>query len=160
MSIWAGIKHALNSTLGTARFKPLDAILHETFTMKASDEVFFVSQLDTIYVNEDNDGQIYYFPRKYQTTKYGEMRIINSVELLDMNDYTFTIYKNGEVLENFTASFGTRSYTVTLNFVPYDTFEFSFSGKYNDAYYRGQIRQPTLKICGTIVPNVINSSPR
>lgn len=158
--MWAGIKHAINSTLGTSRFKSLDTILYETVTMKASDELFFVSQLDTIYVDEDNDGQIYYFPRKYQTTKYGEMRVIHSVELANMKNYTFTIYKNGEVLESFTGSGNTKGYTVTLNFVPYDTFEFSFSSKYNSAYTEGQIRSPTLQICGTIVPNVINSSPR
>lgn len=29
MSFWAGIKHALNSTLGTSNFKPLDAIIKE-----------------------------------------------------------------------------------------------------------------------------------
>lgn len=30
MSIWAGIKYALNSTLGTESFKPLDRLIHDT----------------------------------------------------------------------------------------------------------------------------------
>lgn len=44
MGIWAGIKHALNSTLGTENFKPLDEIYKETveslinsITISASD---------------------------------------------------------------------------------------------------------------------------
>lgn len=39
MSIWAGIKHALNSTLGTEDFKPLDKLLTEPNGVVAGTQV-------------------------------------------------------------------------------------------------------------------------
>lgn len=36
MGIWAGIKHALNSTLGTSQFKPLDKLMREYTDTKIS----------------------------------------------------------------------------------------------------------------------------
>lgn len=36
MGIWAGIKHALNSTLGTSEFKPLDKLMREYTDTKIS----------------------------------------------------------------------------------------------------------------------------
>lgn len=41
MSIWAGIKHALNSTLGTSEFKPLDKLIRfEGKKLAVSDSTF------------------------------------------------------------------------------------------------------------------------
>lgn len=40
MSIWTGIKHALNSTLGTDKFKPLNEIIDEQRDLVASDSLF------------------------------------------------------------------------------------------------------------------------
>jgi hypothetical protein len=42
MGIWVGIKRALNSTLGTSTFKPLDKIILDNTRIVASDDVFFV----------------------------------------------------------------------------------------------------------------------
>lgn len=40
MGIWSGIKHALNSTLGTDKFKPLNEIIDEQRDLVASDSLF------------------------------------------------------------------------------------------------------------------------
>lgn len=42
MGFWSGIKHALNSTLGTSEFKPLDKIIEGQRTLAASDSVIKV----------------------------------------------------------------------------------------------------------------------
>ena len=42
MSIWAEIKHALNSTLGTTDFKPLNEIVMQTKDLAASDYLYKV----------------------------------------------------------------------------------------------------------------------
>lgn len=42
MGIWAGIKHALNSTLGTSEFKSLDKIIEGQRSLAASDSVISV----------------------------------------------------------------------------------------------------------------------
>ena len=41
MGIWIGIKRALNSTLGTTKFKPLDKILKDSMYLVASDTVLY-----------------------------------------------------------------------------------------------------------------------
>ena len=40
MSIWTGIKHAINSTLGTTNFKPLDVIFDEKTKVNIQNIVF------------------------------------------------------------------------------------------------------------------------
>lgn len=42
MGLWTGIKHALNSTLGTENFQPLDKIIEGQRTLAASDNVIRV----------------------------------------------------------------------------------------------------------------------
>ena len=42
MGFWTGIKHALNSTLGTSEFKPLDKIIEGQRSLAASDSVIRV----------------------------------------------------------------------------------------------------------------------
>lgn len=51
MGLWAGIKHALNSTLGTEDFMPLDKLIKGQRTLAASDDiiaVIFSSSSDTL----------------------------------------------------------------------------------------------------------------
>ena len=61
MSIWAGIKYALNSTLGTSGFKPLDKLIRfEGKKLVASDTAFLKIPISTIYLSttygEQPDG--------------------------------------------------------------------------------------------------------
>ena len=41
MGFWAGIKYALNSSIGTPDFKPLDKILNESSYIVATDDVLY-----------------------------------------------------------------------------------------------------------------------
>ena len=47
MGIWAEIKYALNSTLGTANFKPLDKIIRDSYYVYASDDLLKVLYEET-----------------------------------------------------------------------------------------------------------------
>ena len=44
MGLWTGIKHAINSSLGTNDFKPLDKIIRDSYYVYASDDL-----LKTLY---------------------------------------------------------------------------------------------------------------
>ncbi len=50
MGIWAGIKYALNSTLGTADFKPLDQIMHK-YTLGTKQFISPGTDLEIIYAS-------------------------------------------------------------------------------------------------------------
>lgn len=54
MGIWTGIKHAINSTLGTADFKPLDKIIEGQRTLAASDSVIQVVMSSIKKITSDN----------------------------------------------------------------------------------------------------------
>ena len=50
MSVWSEIKHAINSTLGSANFKPLDKLFDEYCGVFESDNVLY--DVGTVYKNE------------------------------------------------------------------------------------------------------------
>lgn len=54
MGMWTGIKHAINSTLGTADFKPLDKIIEGQRTLAASDSVIQVVLSSTTSIGSNN----------------------------------------------------------------------------------------------------------
>lgn len=45
MGIWAGIKHAVNSTLGTSNFKPLDQLINDKIN-SVSEKTFYLETLE------------------------------------------------------------------------------------------------------------------
>lgn len=45
MGIWAGIKHAVNSTLGTSNFKPLDQLMDDKIN-SVSEKTFYLETLE------------------------------------------------------------------------------------------------------------------
>lgn len=75
MGLWAGIKHALNSTLGTEDFKPLDKFIIEQKKLVASDDIYLELEdfsVSTVY----NGNQVSaYYPKKIKMIGDGSMRI-------------------------------------------------------------------------------------
>lgn len=50
MGIWAGIKYALNSTLGTSNFKPLDQLIDDKIN-SVSEKAFYLETLEATKLN-------------------------------------------------------------------------------------------------------------
>lgn len=64
MSVWAEIKHAVNSSLGTSDFKPLNEIILQTKDLAASDTVYKViypsgaSNITSANIQANRNGSI------------------------------------------------------------------------------------------------------
>ena len=110
MSIWAGIKHALNSTLGTKDFKPLDKIISNDFknqwSMYASDDIYYpLSNLTgAVYRGE---SEWFYYPQKFKMNCNGSVRIkgdffsgLNREGAMAQ----FAIFKNADFVTYYTIS--------------------------------------------------------
>lgn len=88
MGIWAGIKHALNSTLGTADFKPLDELLLEKIaeivggkSLAASNTIYKVVSSTAVSLNGGTgDGPEYTkIGNSFTVNCNGSIRVIISV---------------------------------------------------------------------------------
>ena len=102
MSIWAEIKYALNSTLGTEDFQPLDILLRSTSTLsatRATTNVIF--SFDESYAYDPNAEKTIVVMKMLNP---GNFRI--KQEALTGSGYYesfFNIYKNNNVLYSKTA---------------------------------------------------------
>lgn len=96
MGIWAGIKHALNSTLGTDDFKPLDEIIRGQRTLAASDATIAVISGSQDYVRS---GAV--LPSFVAKTK-GVVRVTVSGAMVDamIGEVYLLILRDGNKVES------------------------------------------------------------
>lgn len=71
MGFWSGIKHAINSTLGTSEFQPLDKIIDGQRTLAASDSV-----LNVVFSGNETIGENYEIIGGFIPKKNGSVRVI------------------------------------------------------------------------------------
>ena len=89
MGFWAGIKYALNSTIGTEDFISLDKLIKGQRTLAASDS--------TIAIIESSNSGISYdivFKKSFIPKTDGVVRVIVDIAANTSSSY-FTIYENG-----------------------------------------------------------------
>lgn len=130
MGIWAGIKHALNSTLGTDDFIPLDKMISNQMRMVESDEVYSYLESFTIeqkgYAEEE---KFVNYPAKIKMTRYGKAYLKATIDrnTVDAN-IKFRIFKNNELIYTFEkrwdSSGNTFEISQKIDFVPNDVFSF------------------------------------
>lgn len=99
MGFWSGIKHALNSTLGTADFQPLDKIIKSQRTYGPSDDVLvtLASGLSmTITSTLKKVPNVKFVPLVDGTLKVMANVTIVVSGLGESTSIYFQIYKNGE----------------------------------------------------------------
>lgn len=94
MGFWTGIKRALNSTLGTANFKPLDKWITEQTRMIVSDDVY-ENLADFVLSAEAHSTVQGYHPAKLKMSRVGTFRVSGKTSLLNHEDLKFIVYKNG-----------------------------------------------------------------
>lgn len=129
MELWAAIKYAMNSTLGTDKFKPLDKVIDETINnvfeksvgVFASDNVLY--NFGTISKNGSSD------------TKTLKMTGSVRIEATTSSGYQVYVYINGKL----STSFGLQGNYAIVNVRYGDELFISGSG--------AEIRN--AKICGT-----------
>lgn len=139
---WVEIKHAVNSTLGTSDFKPLDKLIEDYFasqyTMIESDDLYFKfakETLPTFTANTETE-----INTKFKATRNGNMKIGVDFDLvLNATNNTIRVKRNGEVAEEFTnVGYNAGEKFATIYVKPDDEITFSFistkgptsSGKY------------------------------
>lgn len=122
MSIWAEIKHALNSTLGTNKFKPLDQLLldnlglienvdklyaSKTFTNSVSGGKDVLQKLDNEFAIDCNGTATLQFT--FTLTKETSNRTAMG---------TLYLYKNNDVVKtaNFSSEPGELSTSLSIDF--------------------------------------------
>lgn len=100
MSIWTEIKHALNGTLGTDKFKPLDVILHDEIKshkgLVASDNLYKV-----ILDLGSSRIELYNKPELFRVNWDGSFKLSFNVFLqgggTGYRTFGYRVYKNGEI---------------------------------------------------------------
>lgn len=110
MGFWSGIKHALNSTLGTSEFKPLDKLVQDYIksqrTYAPSD-----SSLAILTINEiaaETDEKII-SGASFTSFVNGSLRVkaifeLRSTSMSSSTRCNFKIYKNGQLYKGATVS--------------------------------------------------------
>ena len=125
MSIWAEIKHALNSTLGTNDFEPLNELFFKNKALNASENLYYIIQSGWARVEE---GETYKIPKSIKMYNSGSITIKSGLNGPDYDRYTYlNIYINNVLYKQLsayqTSSMEEVSTTVSFNAGDVITFE-------------------------------------
>lgn len=175
MSFWSGIKHALNSTLGTDKIQPLDEIMHKQWTIIASDDIyesFDDTTLEESFSGSDGktEAEITDALFSVRMTKYGTIRIPYTIFVSRGNSSSYTtssiiatilVNRNGasvasESYNSTTATVGnTYSGSFDIPVSPGDiiTAELSMKARHNTSNsttWTARVACRDLSICGTL----------
>ena len=130
MSIWKEIRYALNSTLGTDNFVPLDEMMTNQMRMVESDEVY--SHLEDFEVKQEGTATagIYVdYPSKIKMTRHGKAYLKATITRNNTDtNIKFRIFKNGgliyELEKRWDASGNSFEISPKIEFAPNDVFSF------------------------------------
>lgn len=152
MSFWVEIKKAINSTLGTKEFEPLDKrfdrLLAEQYILESSDDVFY--SFDNEEHEDVNDFDI---TQGFVATRGGTLTVKTTITSNKALGYTITAYANGEEIatKTLTKSVGsavTVSLPITFNYG--DKITFHVDMKYGGGYSKGTHKLSNFAMYGTI----------
>lgn len=140
MGIWTGIKHALNSTLGTNSFQPLDQIIKGQRTLSASDNI-----IAPIVTSSVGGSSTYVFGTFIPNT-VGSVKLVGIGKAYSTSGGSFIVKKNGEETNRFTLPYNTSTaygddFSYVLNIEQGAVYEFSGVG----IYCR------TLNVCADVI---------
>lgn len=150
MGFWTEIKHAINSTLGTSEFKPLDKLFLEQKALVASDVPFYEIVAGEKRVDVGKGDNTATLPYKIKMLNAGSLRVSVMLKRSNSSNYTtLRIYVNDVERAKLQSSLNNADYfleTADINFKQDDVISFSASG-YTYAFIKD------LTLCGTIVDN-------
>ena len=157
MGFWSGIKHALNSTLGTADFKPLDKlvdnILNGLIRFEASDEIYMTIH-EQVKVTIASNTLYYNVPKEIKFNRQGSFNLAVSFADSIPSTYTrkFRIHKNNEEMIEY--DLPTTSLNILVNVDAGDVIGFSYYFKTGSDAGRTYTINP-LYMCAT--PKLLNN---
>lgn len=92
--MWAGIKHALNSTLGTKDFQPLDKLYYKGKSLVASDNLYMYIINSRITVDRDSS---YTVPEKLVMKNAGSIKLRAEMSYYSTPRLKVNIYVNSSL---------------------------------------------------------------
>ena len=154
MGIWKEIKYALNSTLGTKDFAPLDVLIAQQYKMVVSDELYETFE-DFRFEVEPEGSLTLTYPQKLVMTRYGELKLTGNLYRGSAAYVTaeFSVVKNGEVIFSFkknrNSGENNEAFSSIIPFEPNDTIVISVSG-HNTTIREHNVGVSDMKIYGTL----------
>lgn len=156
MGIWAEINYALNSTLGTDKFKPLNEIIRDEILngsgLVSSDNLYYPSIIKEDFYIESKTSYNKTLDVKLKFNVLGTVKLQAIGQNFGIDSLTLTILKNNNEFRSI--SFEHSSPTtrdVILEFSKDDVFTFKISGK-------GVGLHPNATITASIYADVIDYS--
>lgn len=122
---WAETKAAINSTVGTPDFEPLDKIIKGTWRLVASDSFVYASETARV----SGSGGTYTLANSFKANAFGSASFAVTASLEQNTTYKLNILKNGTVAAtNSRAGTGTQLvFLNTVSFAPGDLITFTFT---------------------------------
>ena len=156
MGIWAGIEYALNSTLGTDKFKPLNEIIRDEILngsgLVSSDNLYYPSIIKENIDIEEDTSYNKTLDVKLKFNVLGTVKLQVTCHIVQIESFNLTILKNNNIFQSLSFENGTTSTRdVILEFSKDDVFTFTISGK-------GLSRHPSATITASIYADVIDYS--
>ena len=154
MGFWTGIKHALNSTVGTREFQPLDKIIKGQRTLAPADSVLAVISSGSIKADNSENKKI--SGASFTPFTSGAVRLFFHCEGTASSSYPETpeihIYEDGISVGSVKGDVFTSGFSVDV----YGDFAIKVGKKYefyldNDNYASHNLTYSNIKINGTII---------
>ena len=116
---WAEVKHAINSTVGTSEFKPLDEIVRGNWNLIESENVYIAEK-----PSYSQSSGIYSLSNSFKMHTNGTVRLRLKAEF--SAGYTFQIYKNGTLVDSLAKAGANNEivFIVTVSVKTNDIFTF------------------------------------
>ena len=156
MGFWSGIKYALNSTLGTKDFKPLNEIIRDEILngsgLVSSDNLYYPSIIEEHIHIGRHTSYNKTFDVKLKFNVLGTVKLQATYHSTDTKPLDLTILKNNNIFQSFSVNSGqTSTRDVILEFSKDDVFTFTISGNGVSTY-------PSADIIASIYADVIDYS--
>ena len=156
MGFWSGIKYALNSTLGTKDFKPLNEIIRDEILngsgLVSSDNLYYPSIIEENIDFFSHTSYSKTLDVKLKFNVLGTVKLQGTCSNTSITNLNLTILKNNNIFKSLSVATGTTStLDVTLEFSKDDVFTFTVSG-------RGFNEYASTTITASIYADVIDYS--
>ena len=157
MGLWTGIKYAINSTLGTKEFEPLDKLITNQYRLVASDNVYKQFEDIKIEFDEDEpDGLNRILFQKIKMLHPATIRVKGKIICESTKvSYKFQIFRNDTPVYEYTRPMDSsisHSFNTDINLEAGDILSFRIEVTLKSGGSSATFE--AFKLCGDIVQNI------
>ncbi len=155
-------KYAVNSSLGTNDFIPIDKLINKnyenSYRVVSSSELLYSSSYTFSANATDYPNKIVHIPKTLKITKAGTIKISFDVAVYSYLDITVSIRKNGETVYSsgkITGVGEANNISQIIDVLPNDIISFTISLVEENIGSDMRLKFNNIKIYGTIVHNIV-----